>query len=517
MPQVVKIDSNITGLAFAEEASIGFLPGEGGFAGTPEWYRLNPNSYADFGGEIVTVAPNPINPSRQRRKGVTTGLNAMGGFNQNLTFSNLSKLMQGVIFADIREKGTEAVTAVDVSGDPDLYEVASTTGFLVGSLVKGSGFTSSVNNGIHVVTAISADVSVGIVDAGLIAEASPPAAAKITVVGVQGAAGDLDVVVSGDLPVITSSVLNFTTLGIIPGQWIFIGGDIAAHSFVAAANNGFKRVRAVTANALTLDKSFLAMSAEASGSETIRIFFGDVLKNETGALIRRRSYNVERTLGAPDTDQPSQIQSEVLKGAVPSEFTLNVPSADLLSVDFAFMAIDNEQRSGVTGPKQTGVLNFPASQEYNTSSDVGRIRLSTVSSLDEAPVALFAYATEISIAINNNLQALPAIGVLGAFDVSAGTFTVSGSLTVYFANIAATQAVRTNADITLDISFIKDNAGIVFDLPFTSLGDGRLNVEIDQAITLPLTLDAASALDLGEDLDHTLCITYFNYLPEAAE
>ena len=52
MAQVPKIDSNITGLAYAEEAQLGLLPGEGGLPGSPVWNRLNPNSYNDFGGEI---------------------------------------------------------------------------------------------------------------------------------------------------------------------------------------------------------------------------------------------------------------------------------------------------------------------------------------------------------------------------------------------------------------------------------------------------------------------------------
>lgn len=516
MAQVQKIDSNITGLAYAQEAQLGLLPGEGGLGGTPTWYRLEPNSYNDFGGEIVTVAPNPINPSRQRRKGVTTDLNAAGGFNHNLTFQNLTDLMQGVMFADIRRKGRQTVTLVDVdASNPDEYEVANTTGFLVNSLIKGIGFTNSANNGLHVVTAVTTNTSVEVADGTLVAE-TPPAGARIDVVGYQATAADLNVDVSGDLPAITSTTLNFTTLGIVPGQWVFVGGDSASHRFVTAANNGFKRVRSVAANRLTFDKSFTAMSAETGTGLTIRLFFGDVLRNETGALIKRRTYNVERLLGAPDDANPSQIQSEVLKGAVPNEFTLNIPSAELVNVDFTFVATDNEQRDAATGPKQTAVQTFAVAKEYNTSSDVGRIRLSTVSQTDEAPAALFAYVTEATISINNNVTPNKAVGVLGAFDVTAGTFTVSGELTAYFSNVAATQAVRNNADVTLDISFVKDNTGIVYDLPLIALGDGRLNVEVDQPITLPLTTDAASGQDVAQNLDHTLLITYFNYLPNAA-
>lgn len=517
MAQVPKIDSNITGLAYAQEAELGLLPGEGGLGGTPTWYRLEPNSYDDFGGEITTIAPNPINPSRQRRKGVTTDLDASGGFNHNLNFHNLTDLMQGFMFADIRRKGRVAVTAVDIDAlNPDEYEVAATAGFLVGSLIRGVGFTNAANNGMNVVAAVVSNVSVEVATGTLVAEPTPPADAYITVVGYEATAADITVDVSGSLPRLLSTALNFTTLGLVPGQWIFVGGDAAGNRFVNAVNNGFKRIRSISANVIVLDKSYTTMIADAGTGITLRMFFGDVLRNETGALIKRRSYNVERLLGAPDSAQPAQIQSEVLKGAVANEFTLNVPSAELATVDLSFVATDNEQREGTVGPKQSSVKTFPAAKEYNTSSDVGRIRLAIVSQSNANPDALFAYVTEATVSINNNVTPNKAVGVLGAFDVTAGTFEVSGELTAYFSNVAAVQAVRNNSDVTLDISFIKDNQGIIYDLPLIALGDGRLAVEVDQPITLPLQTDAASGQDVAQTLDHTLLITYFNYLPNAA-
>ena len=315
------------------------------------------------------------------------------------------------------------------------------------------------------------------------AEASPPDRANIRVVGYEADTADLDVDASGTLPAITSSTLDFTTLGLVPGQWIFVGGDSATNEFATAANNGFKRIRSIAANVLTIDKSDAAMVTETGTGLDIRLFFGDVLRNETGALIKRRSYNVERTLGAPDDASPADLQSEVLIGAVANEFTLNVPSAELMNADVSFVATNNEQRDSATGEKQSSVIEPFSAKEYNTSSDVSRIRLSLVDDTNEAPTALFAFVTEATISINNNVTPNKAVGVLGAFDVTAGTFAVSGNLTAYFSNVAATQAVRNNSDVTLDLGFVRDNQGMVFDLPLISLGDGRLNVEVDQPIT----------------------------------
>lgn len=512
MAQVNKIDSNITGLAYAEEASLGVL------GGSPVWNRLEPNSYDDFGGEVTTVSPNPINPSRQRKKGVITDLDASGGFNHNLSFYNAQDLLQGVFFADMRQKGREAVTAVDIdASNPDEYEVASTTGFLAGSLIKGFNFTNAANNGLNVVTAIVSNTSVEVATGQLVAEASPPATAYIQVVGYRSASGDIDVDASGDLPKLTSTTLDFTTLGLVVGQWIFLGGDLSANQFSTAANNGFKRIRSISATELVLDKSVLAMQTEANTTKLVDIYFGDVLRNETGTSIVRRSYHVERTLGAPDDSSPSDIQSEYLKGAIPNEFTVNIPTANLANFDLSFLAISHEQREGDDGPLQSSVVTVQRSDIYNTSSDFSRIKMSAVSATDEAPTPLFAFITEATITINNNLSANKAVGTLGAFDVTAGTFQVSGNITAYFSNVTAIQAVRNNADITLDMAIVKDNQGIVIDIPLVSLGDGRLNVEQDQPITLPLSMDAATAEDVATGMDHTMLLTFFGYLPNAAE
>lgn len=502
-----KQDSNLTGLRYAEEASLKTLPG-----GSPVFYPLEPNSYSDFGGQLATVARNPINASRQRKKGTITDLDASGGFNQDLTMNNLTRLLQGFFFADIRQKpsnlpmnGTQ-VPCTSVTGSTHKWNFGADPGaFAAGHVVKSSGFGVAANNVVSVVSSTDADDIT--LAAGLSDEASPPATAKVEAVGFQFGSGTSAITLNGDLVRLTESTTNLTTLGLVAGEWIFLGDDTAGNRF--ANNVGFARigVGGIAAGYLEFDKVSWAPQAEAGTGKTIRIYMGNLIRNEPDpANIVRRTYHVERTLGEDDDG----VMSEYLTGAVPNEMTLNIAQADKVTMDLSFVACDNEQRTGLDGVKTGTRPNVAAEEAINTTSDVARIMLAEVTA-DASPSPLFAFATDLTLTINNNVTPNKAIGVLGAFDTSAGTFEVGGQMTVYFASVEAVQAVRNNADVTMDIVMVKDNAGIVFDVPLLGLGDGRLNVEQDNPITLPLENNAAESA-----LGYTLALMTFPYLPDIA-
>lgn len=507
MAALNKIDSNITGLRYAEEASLGVLPG------SPVWTPLEPNSYADFGGNLTLLARNPINPSRQRKKGVITDLEANGGFNTDVTQENLQDILQGFFFADLRTKDELAVTDADTTGDT-FEPAAGGDGFVANDLLFAKGFVDNANNGLHLVTGTPLAASIP-VTSNLVTEAG--ATATISRVGFQFATDDVDVDSAGTLPALTSTVKSFLDLGLSVGEWVFVGSDSVANQFATPANNGFARVRSIAANRIEFDKTASTWVTESSSGLTLRLFFGRVLKNELGTLVKRRSYQLERSLGAPDDSAPTDIQGEYITGAVPSEMTLTINSADKITADLSFVGTNNEQRVASLGLKAGTRPGIVEADAFNTSSDFSRIKLAQVFDNNAAPVPLFAFAQEISITLNNNVSPSKAVGVLGAFDVSAGTFQVGGNITAYFATLEAVQAVRANADITLDAHLVKANSGISIDIPLISLGDGRPSVEQDSEITLPLSSEAATGAKIDVNLDHTLLMCFFDYLPDLAD
>lgn len=521
MSLINKIDSNLTGLRYCENVSLGVLAA----AASQIWKPFEPNSYKDFGGKVTTVARNPINSSRQRKKGVVTDIEANGGFDTDITQTNLQDILQGFFFADLRKKN-EKNTFTAVTSGTKKYTHA-TAGFLAGDLVFGAGFTNSGNNGLKTVTAIDAtDVTV----AETVVTEVPPATASLVTVGFQFAIADATIVVSGSLPTLVCTAKDMTQLGIIPGEWVFIGGDTSTLRFAGATNNGFARVRSVTATVMTFDKTAGTMTADSGTGKTVQLFVGRVLKNELGTLVKRRSYDLERTLGYSNDADITRQQADYLVGGVPNEFSLNCPTANKVTASLSFAALHadtlNENTSGantllskaaVVAGSAANAPSIVESDAFNTSSDVSRINLSVVTPGNPNPTPLFAFVQDFTLTLTNNIKPNKAIGVTGAFEQTAGTFEVGGKLTAYFADVAATDAVNNNSDISLDAHFVKANAGLTFDLPLITLGDGLPKVEQDQAITLPLDMQAATGAKIASTMDYTAMLIFWDYLPSAAD
>ncbi len=627
MTAVSKIDSNFTGLRFAVEQSAGVLPA------SPVWLPAEPNSYDKFGGQLKTLARNPINDGRQRKKGVVVDLDASAGFEMDLTNENSQVLMESFMFAQARTNNELSVSNVDAtSGD---YQPASGgDDYYAGNLLFAKNFSNVANNGLaKVASATSTSVQTDATTAD-----ENGASGIISRVGHQFGSGVATIDVSGDLPKLvvsgivaaaqtltcTINMLNAETVTIgsktytiqdtltnvdgnvkkgaslaatltnlqnainrngvgtpgtdfatatvahtqvtavagattlvvtaiiagtpgnsiattetgadavwgaatltggtgrslldfdlLPGFWICIGGDGTGESFANAQNNGLKRIRYQDNTSFTFDKSTLGMVVDSGTSKTIRIFFGRVIKNEVGADIVRQTVQFERTLGAPD-DSSTDQQAEYITGCVADQLSFSMKTADKITMKLNFMSRDQETRTAAEGLKDGERPTALDSDAFNSTSHVARLSLNAIDPASANPADLFAYLLDMDLTINNNVKANKAIAVLGAFDNSAGQFEVDAKMTAYFASVEAIQTVRDNADVTLDLTFAQGNKGITIDMPLVTLATEGADVKQDEAIQLPITSAAASGSKLDTELNHTLLIQYWDYIPDLA-
>lgn len=516
MAELQAISSNKTQLSIAVESSIGVLPG------TPVWTPYEPNGYDDVGGDITTAPRKPIKSDRMGRKGPVVDVEAKAGFNSDLTYGNMFSLLEGYLYAAARRKAEKLNTAgteiTDVEASSETFTVdAGGTDFLANDLVLTSGFTNSANNALFTVNTSTGTTVV--VTENVTVDETPPTDAKMVVVGHEFATADAEILTTSGFPTLITTTKDLTQLGILPGETVYIGGDGATEKFATAANNGYARVRSVTANVMTFDKTSATMVTDSGAAKTIRIFLGRLLKNEVGSLIVRKTFQVERQLGAPDDTYPAAVQAEYVTGAVCSELALNIPEAEKVTVDASFMGLDHETSEAagaVTGVKSGTRPALVAEDAFNSSSSVPRIKINVVSSTNSNPDALFAQIGELTLTINNNLSRNLAIGTTGAFEMSEGDFGVQMELEAFFANLSALASVRANSDLTVDFSLYHQNTGISFDIPLLAGSGALANVEADTPIKLPLTSEGANGIDVASTLNHILAAVFFDYLPTAA-
>ena len=491
-----KIDSNVVGLNYAEEECLGKLPT------TPKWQALDPNSYSDFGGELSTASRSPISASRQNKKGAITDLSAKAGFEVDFTQTGLNDLMQGLFFADNRKKAELQVTAVTSDGF-----TATNTGNKIkeNNIVKASGFkTSTLNKNFTVKTgtngtSIKTDALTAGADTGL-----------LQVVGHAFASGDLKFTVKNGIYGLTTTAGTLNTLDLIPGEWIFVGGDNPNSQF-ATAGTFYARIDTIAEKKITFDNGTFktSLNEDQGANKTIEIYFGTVLKNENEpSKIKRRSYTFERTLGKNTSN--NKDQAEYINGAVFGEFSLSASTNEFVKAECKFTGTNVEFKNDtlLSNSKLT-----PAKGEspFNTAKDMRSMRLSLVDKTKTVSTPLFAYLTELSLEVNNNLSENKALGVFGAMDISAGNFEVKGSTTAYFATTEAQQAVLNYSDVGLSSIFAKDNAGFLFDIPLLGLGGGQNSVEKDNPITISLDIEGAE-----NKHGYTMMYINFPYLPKVA-
>ena len=376
----------------------------------------------------------------------------------------MQDFVEGVFFAPFHLKSELVVPAVGGTAH-DYLPAAGGAAYAAGTLLYAKNFVNAVNNGQKVVTS-STGTTIVVSDTGLVDETG--ASGVVSRVGFKGAAADVTYNTAGPYPALLSTSLDFTTLGLIPGEWIYVGGDTTASSFATAGCNGFKRVLAVLAHKITFDKSVhLGGATDAGTGKSIELYFGRYVRNESDPNnIVRTTYSIERLLGKEATDS-TDLQSEVVHGCVFDEMNVTFNTADKITIDLSTPGTRYETRTSAQG-KLPGSRPTPVDGgAYNTSNQL----VHTGISICGQSTPLYAYLTDVSINIKNNVKPNKALSVLGAFDVSAGDFEVTISATGYFADVTAQQAIADNDSITVELIAARDQQGMVFDMPLGTVGN----------------------------------------------
>jgi|GEM_PF-3854247 len=497
------ISTNVTALNIGIESSLNTAPAV--------LRGVEPNSYADSGPRFDQIARDVISSRRDRVKGTQVDVKIPFGFQFDWTQTTMLPFLQGVMWNPTVDKaGTAPITGTQVTitsvSSTTTYNAASglTTLGVAGHLVLAESFTNSATNGLKLVASGS---STTVVTTGLTNE-TPPAGAKLTLVGHQFGSADVAATLAGSFATLTSAASAFVTglPGVAAGEWIIVGGD-DANTFFATCPLFMGRVRTIAAGTIVLDDVITlggaSFSADAGTGKTIQIFTGGKLTNGS----TRQLIHSEVQLGQGAT----ATQAMYLTGGVANTLTIGVPSKSKIIGDIAYNCHGYYFKSGESGDEIVSATRTSDAAEdpFNTATDIKALKLS-VADDDSIHDALFAYAVEGSIEINNNVFVENALGVFGPHNIDCGTFFCDLKLNAFFEGTDAMESLAENQNIqcTKVIAQSSTQKGFIFDVPRGTLG-GNVELSKDQSIKAPLTLSGARSR-----FGHTLMINYFAYYPE---
>jgi len=478
--------TNTISVSYVEEASSGVLPG------SPVWKYIQPDDVSTFGATTTTKSRTPISDTRGAKKGAIIDIDSAVEFPCNLTMDSYKDFAKGFMFANWNAQLNFEPTAVSTSA----YTVSASGDLTAGTLVFARDFRDSDNNGLKVVDTGSTATSIVVVET-LVVESTPPDDAEVDVVGVQGASADIEFDASGDL---ISTVLDFTTLGLVQGQGIYIGGSTEGTSFATAADKGYARCKLIEAHKITLDKKSNTFVVDAGTDKTIQIFIGSFIRDvaTSDADFAMQTYQFE--LQIPGLTGGTAY--EYSKGNLCNTANFNLATSDFANMNFGFIGTDTDIP---TTSRASGTWMTPNKVDaMSTTANIVKLRVATS---DET--LLTTYTKSLDIAINNNISPEKVVGVLGAVDMGYGEFTITGSTEMLFEDSNIVAAIRDNETVTMDFVTKNDDGAIWIDIPSMTFGSGNKSLPRNEIIKIAIDGNAFEDSYYG----FSLGTTWFPYIP----
>lgn len=509
---VSKIDTRVVYTLVAPEQIQGMFPV------SAEWRKLDLNSYSDAGSSYESTPREVMDGSRQARKGRQSSKTVNFGYNIDVTKSNTVAQVASFLYGKPIEKyTTRSVVAgsvlttlptVAIQGmtETTVTAVAAVTGLVTGDIII---VEDGVNDRTPLVVESVADSTVTFAKVNALdnLNVAPQniADSRIVKVGVRAAVGDLTLTATPTSAALNSTTLDFTTLGISKGEWVFVGGDATAARF-ARTEPFYARVSNVAANSLTFDTTTAPVIEDDGAGVAVTLYLGTFTTNGDVSS----TYTHARHLGV---NSAGETMVETFTGCTPNELSLNLGESSFVSLDMSYMATDHKPTAlekAAFDATYAKVSEAPDEEAFHTASDFYRQRLA-VHGVTLNPAELTSFVQEASITVSNNLSEETRHGKLGAFDFSVGNFGLTGSLTAYFVDLAAINAIRCNCTVGMDLILATKNTGIVVDIPSFTLG-GNLEIEANASIKIALEQTAFKSSEFG----FMIGWTSFAYLPTIA-
>lgn len=492
--------SDGVGIVLARETGgIGVQP-------TTGWHQMqiNPGGITDFTRQNVEVDRNPLSPNLTPEAGEVVGYDVSPKLIADLTRDLLEDLREPLFRSATKHGGNKGQslyrpTAVTSTG----YTVAALGDLTAGLLIYARGFNTAANNGLKPVAASSTGTETKA--AGLTAEASPPANAIFEVAGVQGAAGDIQLDASGNL---TSTVLDFTTLGLIPGQQIHVGDPTsgALFAFTNAVYTGRAYVSSVTAHKITLMfRSWVVGALTTDASQTIRILFTRAIRN---VPLTDADYLKAPTLSAELSEPGAGIA-----------FATDYTDATGLGLDSAEIDIPVEGKVTVTLGFVGMTMSDPGSvQATGAAAALAPLRASLFSTASKLKARLLKKSDESSLSVDvnglkltlkNNITPMKELGVSGAANLIYGAYMPTMTTEVYVIDNGITRAANANTDAVLECQLKNADGGFGLFFPLVKLRKPQKAYAAHTAVML--SNDIAGVRDPATGLLQVL--SEFAYLP----
>lgn len=470
--------SNRTQVASVKETTVGTTPG------TPRM-RLRRTS-----GEGLKWVPTFVDSQEIRSDGmnpppIKTGEDSNGDLKFELSFPFQDSPADVDIQSAMRNTwtntnsrdndGTADSVVTDVATTNTVLTVTTGTAFVAGEVYKFSGFGVTGNNGNFKCTTGSATVP-RFVGSGITNEAAPPAAARVKMIGIEGAAGDITATSTG----LASSSIDFTTIAALAvGRWIKIDSTTPGYGFATSALNTFMRITAVAAHAITLDNRPSGWTTDAGSGKTIRVYVGDQIINGTTQI----GQSFEK--GFMGLATPVYI---VQPGMVVTEYPMTWTAKQVITGDVKYIGMTGASQSttslDASPDATTSLTSYPV---MACSAHIGRI--------GENGSALGSpnFVKELTFTLTSTVTPVESINTVGPAALTTHSCSVTGTVKTLFGDNTLLTKLFAGTLSSINAIAAKSNMAFIVTLPaITYNGDGSPNASaMNQDVDLSLPFKAS--------------------------